>query len=156
MTTEIFGIKPHTRNANIYVCKEIIIDEMVIIQGGEGREKLIGTCTLMAPWLVVEYICALSVSSVYIATYSTSVRVASRETPLVHSAHSLCFVTWGTGPQISLGYECAPWYLAPKYVGNRGKIRFWNVWSQKASLWTIFPINRYIKLYVLDLVLTAT
>ena len=35
----------------------------------------------------------------------------------------LCMVTWGTGPQIVLQYECAPGHLAQKYVGRRGKTR---------------------------------
>lgn len=41
MATDKFGVKSHTGNINlnIYVCTEIIIGEMVIIQGGEGKEK---------------------------------------------------------------------------------------------------------------------
>lgn len=41
MATDKFGLKSHTRNRNlnIHVCTEIIIGEMVVIQGGKGREK---------------------------------------------------------------------------------------------------------------------
>lgn len=44
----------------------------------------------------------LSVSSVYITTSCSSVGMASMKTPSVHSADSLCVMTWSTG----LGYEC--------------------------------------------------
>lgn len=42
--TDKFCIKSHARNItlNIHVCTEIIIDEMVVIQGGEGRERGVG------------------------------------------------------------------------------------------------------------------
>lgn len=42
--TDKFCIKAHARNItlNIHVCTEIIIDEMVVIQGGERRGRGVG------------------------------------------------------------------------------------------------------------------
>lgn len=44
MATDKFGLKSHTRNINlnIHVCTEIITGEMIVIQGGKGREKWVG------------------------------------------------------------------------------------------------------------------